>query len=409
MSPEVVLPAAAGRSPSPAAPASAAPASVTALGTGSSDGNGPGGSATGASSADPSTGATSGRSSGNAAPESPAGASGHSGSKADAAKTGKSAAQGARPRSVPPGAPAVVAAAAGGSQNFSATLAQSLAAPSRALGARPGKPVKAGAASGADKSPKSDPVSTAMAMVRQAVPVTAALPGINLGATTKTGASPPPAQGSLVTVVSAAAHDAQRSTAQAGVVAMTGGDAAHALQGSPAAAVNAAASSASAVTGAAALTAGQLAAGTTATTHTPAAVSAALSAPVGSDGWNGQLGAQLTWMARQGVQSASLQVSPQHLGPVQVSISVRHGQASVWFGAAQPETRQALNQALPELRMMFANQGLALTDSGVSHEAPREPRRPVRPAVSAVGEVGAVEEGASVSVLAGTGLVDTYA
>jgi flagellar hook-length control protein FliK len=152
-----------------------------------------------------------------------------------------------------------------------------------------------------------------------------------------------------------------------------------------------------------------LAAGTTAAGHTPAAVSAALSAPVGSDGWTGQLGAQLTWMARQGVQSASLQVTPRHLGPVQVSISVRHGQASVWFGAAQPETRQALNQALPELRTMFANQGLALTDSGVSHEAPREPRRPVRPAVSAVGELGAVEEGATVGVLAGTGLVDTYA
>ena len=411
MSPEVVLPAAAGRSPTAPAAASAAPASA-ALGTGSSGGNSAAASALGGAGtreAGPSTGAKPAQSSGNAAQQSPSGASAPCGSEADAAKSGKSAAKGSRLRAAPPGVPTAVAAAAVGSQNFSATLAQSLAAPSRALGARPGKPVKTAAAPSADKAAKSDPVSTAMAMVRQAVPITPVLPGINLGATAKASSSPPPAQGALAGTVSASAHDAQRSAAQAGVVAMTSGDAAHALQGSPAAAVSAAASSASAVAGAAALTAGQLAAGTTAAVHTPVAVGAALSTPVGSDGWGAQLGAQLTWMARQGVQSASLQVTPQHLGPVQVSISVRHGQASVWFGAAQPETRQALTQALPELRTMFAQQGLTLTDSGVSHEAPRESPRPVRPAVNAVGEVGAVDEGETVGVLAGTGLLDTYA
>ena len=411
MSPEVVLPAAAGRSPTPSSAASTAAASA-ALGTGSSGGNSAAASAVGgagSSEAGPSTGAKPTPSSGNAAQQSPAGVAGGPGAEADAAKSGRSAAKGARLRAAQPGVAPAVAATAGGSQNFSATLAQSLAAPSRALGARTGKPVKTAAAPSADKAGKSDPVSTAMAMVRQAVPITPALPGINFGATAKANSASPPAQGAVAGTVSASAHDAQRSALQAGVVSMTSGDAAHAVQGSPAAAVSAAASSASAVTGAAALTAGQLAAGTTAAVHTPAAVGAALSAPVGSDGWGAQLGAQLTWMARQGVQSASLQVTPQHLGPVQVSISVRHGQASVLFGAAQPETRQALNQALPELRTMFANQGLALTDSGVSHEAPRESRRPVRPAANAVGEVGAVEEGATVGVLAGTGLLDTYA
>src|SRR5581483_4557197 len=97
----------------------------------------------------------------------------------------------------------------------------------------------------------------------------------------------------------------------------------------------------------------------------------ALSSPVGTSAWTDELGAKMTWMAHQGIESASLQLSPEHLGPVQVSISVHQGQASVWFGAAQPDTRTALQQSLPQLRQLFASQGLSLSDAGVSREPPR--------------------------------------
>ena len=60
---------------------------------------------------------------------------------------------------------------------------------------------------------------------------------------------------------------------------------------------------------------------------------------------------------------------------------------------------------------MFASQGLALTDSGVSHDAPRDPRRAARQGTGAIGEVGAPESGASGAnrAPAGVGLIDTYA
>ena len=137
-----------------------------------------------------------------------------------------------------------------------------------------------------------------------------------------------------------------------------------------------------------------------------------LSSPVGSSAWTEELGAKLTWMASQGIESASLRLSPEHLGPLQVTISVRDGQASVWFGAAQPDTRTALQQSLPQLRQLFANQGLTLADAGVSREPPRgQTRRQQAPTAAPASGVAAVSlEGAAAgaSSSGGLGLIDTY-
>ena len=93
--------------------------------------------------------------------------------------------------------------------------------------------------------------------------------------------------------------------------------------------------------------------------------------PVGSEGWSNEVGARLTLMAQQGMSSASLRLSPAHLGPLEIHISVQDSSATVMFGATQTETRTALEQALPRLREMFAAQGLNLSHAGVSGETPR--------------------------------------
>ena len=74
-------------------------------------------------------------------------------------------------------------------------------------------------------------------------------------------------------------------------------------------------------------------------------------------------------MTQKGLETGSLRVSPEHLGPVEVNISVQNGDASVWFAANHPDTRAALEQALPRLREMFASQGMNLADSGVSRQS----------------------------------------
>jgi flagellar hook-length control protein FliK len=135
-----------------------------------------------------------------------------------------------------------------------------------------------------------------------------------------------------------------------------------------------------------------------------------LKSPLGSAAWNDELGGQLTWMTQKGLESGSLRVSPEHLGPVEVQISVQNSDASVWFGALHPDTRAALEQALPRLREMFASQGLTLTDSGVSRESPRNrTRSPAPQSVGAVSAIGSSDVSASSAVRASLGLVDTYA
>lgn len=404
MSPEAVL--AVGASPSPAP--SGSPGSLGAGGSGGSSaaGAGFGGGPGAESSKEPAAGA--------AARSAPS-PSGQHAQSANSGEIHKSVGRGPRARAAQPPTPADSETQA--ATNFSQTLAQSLASPAHTpappaaapVTARAGKPAKASAAHSTDKPRKPDPVSSAMAIVRQAVPVAAATTIVSGGENKRHGAAQP-VQSMRAKSPGAAASKDEQPALHAAMVAQPAGRGADALQSAPAQPVKSGLSSVSALNNAAMLAAGHLAA----VPHggTPAApASATLSEAVGSSGWTRQLGAHLTWMARQGIQSASLQVAPQHLGPVQVSISVHHGQASVWFGAAQAQTRQALTEALPELHAMFASHGLALTDSGVSHDAPRDPRRTLPQGTGAIGAVGAPESGASRSsgVPAGVGLIDTYA
>jgi flagellar hook-length control protein FliK len=171
---------------------------------------------------------------------------------------------------------------------------------------------------------------------------------------------------------------------------------------------------ATATASAAALMAAQLTSSAVGLPHArPDPATMTVSSPVGSNAWTEELGTKVTWMAHQGIESASLQLSPEHLGPLQVTISVRDGQASVWFGAAQPDTRTALQQSLPQLRQLFASQGLTLADAGVSRESPRgqDRQRPTRtgPSVSGVSAVNLDSPAGSASLPGRLGLVDTYA
>jgi flagellar hook-length control protein FliK len=115
-------------------------------------------------------------------------------------------------------------------------------------------------------------------------------------------------------------------------------------------------------------------------------------------------------MVDRGVQSGSLRLSPEHLGPLEVRISVQSDQVSVWFGAAHADTRSALEQALPRLRDLFASQGLSLADAGVFREPPREQPRD-QAYTSGVGE-SATRGVAEIDLPRATqkrGLLDAYA
>ena len=144
---------------------------------------------------------------------------------------------------------------------------------------------------------------------------------------------------------------------------------------------------------------------------TQSAANTQINTPVGSSGFADEVGDKITWMAHQGVQSASLQLTPEHMGPVEVKISVQNGSAAVSINAAHADTRAALEQALPRLREMFSTQGMNLTDASVSQQFSRGQAQ--KQGIKAVGSVGSVSDETSSPVVSVTsarlGLVDTYA
>jgi flagellar hook-length control protein FliK len=132
----------------------------------------------------------------------------------------------------------------------------------------------------------------------------------------------------------------------------------------------------------------------------------AIAVPVGSAGWGAAVAAQVHWLAGSGVSSATLHLSPEHLGPVQVYIDLQSSQVNVSFSAAHADTRLALEQALPKLREMFATGGLALGQASVQQD-PRQGAQSAMPA-----RVTQVTESAPARPLPAAralGLVDEYA
>jgi flagellar hook-length control protein FliK len=113
-------------------------------------------------------------------------------------------------------------------------------------------------------------------------------------------------------------------------------------------------------------------------------------------------------MTESGNHTASLKLSPEHLGPLEINITVRDDKASVWFGAAHADTRAAIENALPRLREMFAAQGLSLADAGVFREPPRD-QAVAKNTTTGAGQGEATEEVGAVSTRARLGLVDAYA
>jgi len=151
---------------------------------------------------------------------------------------------------------------------------------------------------------------------------------------------------------------------------------------------------------------------TTANATGGTAVHASLREHVGTARWADELGSRLVLMSVRGQQEGSLTLTPEHLGPLEVQISVNKDTASVWFGAQNADTRTALTEALPRLRELFAASGLSLGQAGVSEQAPRREA----PGSETIRGIGASEEGVSGGEAAEpawrpmrAGLIDTYA
>lgn len=95
-------------------------------------------------------------------------------------------------------------------------------------------------------------------------------------------------------------------------------------------------------------------------------------ARVGTPAWDNQVAQKIVWMVGGEEQSASLTLNPPDLGPMQVVLSVTNDMASVTFSSNQMEVRQALEDAMPKLREMMSENGIALGNATVNDGAAQQ-------------------------------------
>lgn len=82
--------------------------------------------------------------------------------------------------------------------------------------------------------------------------------------------------------------------------------------------------------------------------------------------WADAFGDKIIWLTNQTVKSASLQVNPQELGPIEIQVKLNQEQASIQFNSHHVHTKEIIEQAMPRLREMMSEQGLNLVDIDVS-------------------------------------------
>jgi flagellar hook-length control protein FliK len=147
------------------------------------------------------------------------------------------------------------------------------------------------------------------------------------------------------------------------------------------------------------------------TSSDSSSVSRSINVPVSDPSWPQALAAQVQWMLGSQVQSATLRLSPAHLGPIQIRIDLQQSQINVSFSAAHADTRSALAEAIPRLREMLASGGLTLGQTNVQQEAPgggQARSQGTSPGESSA-DAGQTVEPVALAQTWALGLVDEYA
>lgn len=90
---------------------------------------------------------------------------------------------------------------------------------------------------------------------------------------------------------------------------------------------------------------------------------------VGAPGWGEALAQRIVVLAASDEQIAEIRVNPPHLGPIEVVLTLQGNeasQASVQFASPHQAVREAIEAALPRLREMMAEAGIALGNATVN-------------------------------------------
>ena len=96
-----------------------------------------------------------------------------------------------------------------------------------------------------------------------------------------------------------------------------------------------------------------------------------IASPLGSSGWADEFSQKINWISTQQNQIAELHLSPPDLGPLDVVLKISDNQATALFTSPHSAVREAVENALPKLREILADNGITLGNTTVSDQPPR--------------------------------------
>ncbi len=108
----------------------------------------------------------------------------------------------------------------------------------------------------------------------------------------------------------------------------------------------------------------------------PAQVARTVAPPLGDASWGREFGDSVSWIARNNLQSAQININPPHLGPIQVSLNLSGDQLTASFASPHADVRQAINDAMPQLRDMLAGAGVNLGQANVGGQLQQQAQQP---------------------------------
>jgi len=83
-------------------------------------------------------------------------------------------------------------------------------------------------------------------------------------------------------------------------------------------------------------------------------------------GWEQSFANNVSWMNNEKVQTANIRISPAELGPIEIKMTVKQDQLTLNINAHHALTRETLENAMPRLREVLANNGFNSVNVDVS-------------------------------------------
>ncbi len=102
------------------------------------------------------------------------------------------------------------------------------------------------------------------------------------------------------------------------------------------------------------------------------AITTAINVPVQHPRWGNAVSEKVVWMMNAQIKEAAIKLNPASLGSIEIKISLADDQASVAFNVHNSQAKEALESALPRLREMLAESGIALNDTSVSDQSEQQ-------------------------------------